>query len=87
MPDIEILARPQLSIVAFRLRRAGLSEEDTNELNRQLMERTNARGRVYLTGTKLSGRFAIRICVLSFCTHHDRMQEGFDDLRAAMREL
>jgi aromatic-L-amino-acid/L-tryptophan decarboxylase len=87
MPGIEILARPQLSIVAFRLVRPGLTLEETNALNREVLNKTNARRRVYLTGTKLNGRFAIRICVLSFRTHRDRMEQGMEDLRAALAEL
>jgi aromatic-L-amino-acid/L-tryptophan decarboxylase len=87
MPGIEILARPQLSIVAFRLVGPGLTLEETNALNRELLKKTNARRRVYLTGTKLNGRFAIRICVLSFRTHRDRMEQGMEDLRAALAEL
>jgi aromatic-L-amino-acid decarboxylase len=83
---MEILAEPQLSIVAFRLTRPGLDEPALNALNRDLMNRVNAKKRVYLTGTLLNGRFAIRICVLSFRTHLDRMREGLEDIRAAIRE-
>ena len=86
IPGIEILAEPQLSIVAFRLTRPGLDEEAVNALNRALLGRINKRKRVYLTGTVLDGRFAIRICVLSFRTHLDRMQEGMEDIRAAVEE-
>jgi aromatic-L-amino-acid decarboxylase len=87
IPGIEILAEPQLSIVAFRLRRPGASEEDLDHANRDLMARVNARRRVYLTGTLLRGRFAIRICVLSFRTHRDRMEQALEDLRAAVAEV
>jgi aromatic-L-amino-acid/L-tryptophan decarboxylase len=83
---IEILAEPQLSIVAFRLNRPGLDETALNTLNRDLMNRVNAKKRVYLTGTMLDGRFAIRICVLSFRTHLDRMRAGLEDIRAGIRE-
>jgi aromatic-L-amino-acid decarboxylase len=51
------------------------------------MESTNARRRVHLTGTRLAGRFAVRICVLSFRTHRDRMRMALDDLAAAKEEL
>jgi len=84
---IEILAEPQLSIVAFRLARHGLSEEESNDLNRKLQDRINAKKRVYVTGTMLGPRYAIRICVLSFRTHMDRMREGLEDIRAAIREV
>ena len=83
---IEILAEPQLSIVAFRLRRPDLDQESLNRLNRDAMARINARRRVYLTGTMLGDRFALRICVLSFRTHVDRMREGLEDIRAAVQE-
>ncbi len=81
---IEIVAEPQLSIVAFRLVKAGA---DLNALNRDLIERINARKRVMLTGTILEGRFVIRICVVSFRTHLDRMQMALEDIRAAVGEL
>jgi aromatic-L-amino-acid/L-tryptophan decarboxylase len=84
---IEILAEPQLSIVAFRLTRPGLDEKSLNVLNRDLMNRINRRKRIYLSGTMLGERFAIRICVLSFRTHLERMREGLEDIRAAIREV
>lgn len=83
IPGIEILAEPQLSIVAFRLTRPGLDGEDVNDLNRRFLAAINSRKRVYLTGTMLGSRFALRICVLSFRTHADRMREGMEDIRAA----
>jgi aromatic-L-amino-acid decarboxylase len=84
---VEILAEPQLSILAFRLVRPGLEGEGLDLLNRELLERINARGHVFLTSTLLLGRFAIRICVLSFRTHRDRLEEGLEDIRTAASEL
>ncbi len=87
IPGIEVLARPQLSTLAFRLERAGLADAQLDALNLDLMGRINGRGRVYLTATRLNGRFAIRICVLSFRTHLDRMEQGFEDIRASIAEV
>jgi aromatic-L-amino-acid decarboxylase len=93
MPEVEILAEPQLSLLAFRLAPGGLGAGDSsdaearlNRLNRDWMARVNARRRVYLTGTMLGGRFALRICVLSFRTHRDRVEQAIEDLRDAARE-
>ncbi len=83
---VEIVAEPQLSIVAFRLAAAGLDAEAMNRLNQDFLARVNRRKRVYLTGTVLSGLFTIRICVLSFRTHLDRMEQGLSDVREAARE-
>jgi aromatic-L-amino-acid/L-tryptophan decarboxylase len=87
IPGVEILAEPQLSILAFRLAPPGLDADALNRLNRRLLDRINGKKRIYLTGTMLGDRFAIRICVLSFRTHADRMEEGFDDIRAAIAEV
>ena len=56
-------------------------------LNRSIMSAVNRRQNVYLTGTMVDGRFAIRICVLSFRTHMDRMQQCLEDVRAAVEEV
>jgi aromatic-L-amino-acid decarboxylase len=87
IPGIEIVARPQLSIVAFRLARPDLDAESENALNRRFLEAVNDRRRVYLTGTMLGPRFALRICVLSFRTHRDRMEQGLEDVRSAAEDL
>jgi aromatic-L-amino-acid decarboxylase len=87
IPGIEILAEPQLSIVAFRLAWPDLDAEAENALNRAFLAAINDRRRVYLTGTMLGQKFALRICVLSFRTHLDRMREGLDDVRAAAEEV
>ena len=84
---IEIVAEPQLSIAAFRLRADGVEGEALNELNRELMDRINRRKRVYMTGTMVGDRFAIRICVVSFRTHIERMRQGLEDVRSAVEEL
>jgi aromatic-L-amino-acid decarboxylase len=87
MEGIEILADPQLSLLAFRLAPAGVPESELNALNQRFLDRVNARQRVYLTATRLRGRFAPRICVLSFRTHRDRMEMALEDIAAAQREV
>jgi len=87
MEGMEIVAEPQLSITAFRLVKPGASTEALNAMNRQLLQRINARKRVMLTPTIVGGRFVIRICVVSFRTHRDRMEMAIDDIRASIDEL
>ncbi len=86
LDGIEIVAHPQLSVVAFRLTAEGLDLEATNRLNRDFLDRINARRRVFLTATTVDGRFVLRICVLSFRTHKERMEQGLEDIRAARKE-
>jgi len=87
IPGIEIVARPQTSVVAFRYAAPGYSGEELNELNRRLLDGINSRNRVFLTATTLSGRFVIRICVLSFRTHLDRMEMCLEDIRRSVEEI
>jgi aromatic-L-amino-acid decarboxylase len=81
---IEIVAEPQLTILAFRLLRDGA---DANALNRALLDRINARKRVMLTPAILDGRYVIRIAIVSHRTHRDRIDMALDDIRAAVAEV
>jgi aromatic-L-amino-acid/L-tryptophan decarboxylase len=78
VPELEILDEPQLSVIAFTVRpRAG---RDANALGAELLRRVNARRRVFLSSTVIDGRYVLRICILSFRTHQDRMAEAVDAL-------
>jgi len=77
-PRFEILDEPQLSIVAFASRpRRG----DPNAVGAEVLRRVNARRRVFLSSTTLRGRYVLRICVLSFRSHADRVREAVLALR------
>jgi aromatic-L-amino-acid decarboxylase len=87
MWGIEVVAEPELSIVAFRATRDRLDVEATNALNRRLLDAVNRRGRVFLTGTTVNGHFLLRICVLSFRTHRDRIDQCLEDIEASLAEV
>lgn len=87
LPGVEIVAEPRLSILAFRLLRPGADGAALDALNRRLLDRINARRRVFLSGTLLDGRYVLRICVVSFRTHRDRMEMALEDIRAAIAEV
>ncbi len=87
LAEIEIIAPPQLSVVAFRYNPGQLEASQLNRLNQEFLAAINRRGRVYLTPTWLDGRFVIRICVLSFRTHIDRMEACMEDIAEALREV
>jgi len=83
-PRFEVLDEPQLSVIAFRLKGAGL---ESDRLNEELMRQVNARGRVFLSSTKLDGRYVIRLCVLSFRTHMDRVLDAIEAIQAEAGEV
>ncbi len=77
----ELLDEPQLSIVAFRLRDAD------DALNAELLRRVNARGRVFLSSTTVDGRYTLRVCVVSYRTHRDRIEDALHALQEEARAL
>ncbi|MDH3746080.1 MAG: decarboxylase, partial [Acidobacteriota bacterium] len=58
-----------------------------DRINRDLLDRINSRQRVYLTGTVLDGHFALRICVVVFRTHKERLEACLEDIRSVVEEI
>jgi aromatic-L-amino-acid/L-tryptophan decarboxylase len=87
MPEIEIVAEPTLSLFAFRARFPNSTSDEEDAQNRQLMSLVNQKQRVLLTGTMTKGRFLIRMCILSFRTHADRIDMALEDIRTSLKEL
>ena len=88
---LEIVAEPQLTILAFRFVRPGLTPAELNDLNRDLLARITARKRVMLTPAILpvesNATFVIRIAISSHRTHRDRVDMALEDIRAAIAEV
>ncbi len=57
---------PDLSIVTFRYRPA--NGED-NACNKQLLDAVHKDGKVFITSTRIDGKFTLRLAVLNFRTH------------------
>jgi aromatic-L-amino-acid decarboxylase len=74
----ELVDEPQLSVVAFRLRAPA---QQADQLGPELLRRVNSGRRVFLSSTRLGGRYALRLCVLSFRTHKERVEDAVRALR------
>jgi aromatic-L-amino-acid decarboxylase len=63
-PEAERLAPVPFATVCFRWRPSGATDEPTlDRLNERLMERLNAGGELFLSHTRLGGRFALRLAL------------------------
>jgi aromatic-L-amino-acid/L-tryptophan decarboxylase len=84
-PDLELRSKGKLSIVCFRYRPRKLdgNEEALDRLNKELMERLQAEGIVFLTNTILAGRFVLRACIL----HYGTTEEDIDTMLRALQEV
>jgi aromatic-L-amino-acid decarboxylase len=81
-PNVEVCWRPQLSTVAFRL--AGDADD---ERQAEFLRRINASKRVFLSSTRIHGRYVLRICIVSHRTHRDRIDECIEIVSKAAAEL
>ncbi len=85
---IEIVARPQLSLVAFRLAsKPGEIAADWNRRNVAFLAAIHAKNRVHLSSTLLptarGDAFTLRVCVLSFRTHARHIDACLEDVATA----
>ena len=63
-PDFELLAPVPLNTICFRYHPSGIHDEGfLNRVNGALLESLNATGAMFLTHTKLNGRFTLRMVI------------------------
>lgn len=63
-PEWEVVAPVPMSVVCFRHRPAGMTDERALEAhNAAILERVNASGEVFLSHTKLGDRYALRVAI------------------------
>ncbi|MDR4988214.1 MAG: pyridoxal-dependent decarboxylase [Bacteroidales bacterium] len=61
--NFERMAPQHLSLVCFRYNPGNLTESELERINKNLLERLNATGKVYLTHTTLNGIYTLRLSV------------------------
>ena len=78
--SFELAVRPPLNLVCFR-------HVGGDELNRVLLERLNASGKLYLTHTTLNDRFTLRLCVGQTNTEERHVKRAWETIREAAEGL
>lgn len=76
-PYLSLMAPAPLSIVCFRYSPPGtaLSERELNNLNDAIIHHIEQDGRVFLTGTKIRGETAMRVCFINHRTERKHIDE------------
>lgn len=62
-PDFELLAPLNFNLICFRYCPQGHTEAELNRINEHLIHRLNNSGEVYLTHTKINGRYTLRMVI------------------------
>jgi len=82
----ELMAPVPLSLVCFRLN-DGRDEESLNALNKELLDRVNATGKVFLSHTTLRGRYVLRMAIGQRTTREKHVRLAWDLLTKSAAEL
>jgi aromatic-L-amino-acid/L-tryptophan decarboxylase len=85
--DFERVAPVPFGLVCFRYRPAGTSEQELDALNERLLKEVNATRRVFLTHTRLGGRYVIRMVIGQRATEREHVVEGWELVRKAAEKL
>ena len=85
----ERVAPVSLSVVCFRVAShdAPPDADALDRLNAELLRRVNARGEVFLSSTRLRGRFTLRLAIGHVRTSSEHVARAWDSIRSTVDEL
>lgn len=87
-PELELMGRGELSAVCFLHRGAtGMSDDDLNQFNAAVLQRTQRRGRVYISNATLAGKFCLRACIVNHRTKDADIDAVIPEVLAAAKEV
>lgn len=81
--DFEIIAESLLAVLCFRYKGNDRTEEEIISINEKLVPALEKDGRVFITGTRLKGKFVLRACL----TNHRKSKESTDFLLDTIRDV
>jgi len=84
-PDFERLAPVPFSVVCFRAR--AQEREDTDRLNERILEAVNATGEIFISHTRLDGRYALRLAIGNLHTTESHVTRAWSLLQEHARQL
>lgn len=85
-PEWEVVAPVPFSLVCFRYAPSGVHEEALNEMNSRLLAAVNATGEVFLSHTKLDGRYVLRLAVGNIRTEERHVRRAWELVKKAAKD-
>ncbi len=80
-PNWEVLAPHPFSVVCFRYRSPGTDEQEAERFNAALLEAVNATGDVFISHTKLDGKYALRLAIGNLRTQRSDVEFAWNLLK------
>jgi aromatic-L-amino-acid decarboxylase len=59
--NFEMLAPVPVNLLCFRFNNGKMTEDELNQFNEQLLKKINASGKIFITHTKLNGKYILRL--------------------------
>ena len=88
--DFERLAPVPFSLVCFRANPSGFrdgGEAQLDRLNERLLDEVNRAGKVYLSHTKIDGKFTLRLAIGNIRTRREHVKMAWDELVTALSRV
>jgi aromatic-L-amino-acid decarboxylase len=79
IPGIEVITEPQLTVVNFKMKNTSKT--------RELLTKINQTHQFFLSGCTIEDNFVIRVCLLGFRLHFDKVQSLIQVIRQSLKEL
>jgi aromatic-L-amino-acid decarboxylase len=86
-PDFELTTPANLALLTFRYRPPGVDEAALDGLNERLLHALNDSGRLYLTQTRVRGRYVIRFAIGQRTTTRRHVKQAWQLIQQTAREL
>jgi aromatic-L-amino-acid decarboxylase len=85
--DFERLAPAPFSVVCFRARPPRLPEPEVDALNERLLDSINRTGEIFISHTKLNGRYALRLAIGNLHTTEKHVARAWELLEEHAAQL
>jgi glutamate/tyrosine decarboxylase-like PLP-dependent enzyme len=72
--ELELIVAPQLSILCFRFRPAGLGDDEIDRINSEIRDRIQLEGEYLMSATLVRGRPVLRVCVMNHATRASHIE-------------
>ena len=83
--DFQLVCPTTLNLICFRY--AGTYEGDLNEANQRLLNQLNASGKMYLTHTKVQGKYTIRMVIGQTHVTLDHVKNAWEIIQKESKQL
>ena len=72
--ELELIVAPQLSILCFRFKPAGLGNAETDRINSEIRDQIQLEGDYMMSETQLHARPVLRVCIINHATRAEHVE-------------